>query len=366
MKKTYLTLCCILIASLSMAQITITNADLPVSGNNYLLSNGSTAQVVDFTTTGPNTTWDFSTLIPVSQDTDSYVSLLSLGSITYGFTFGFGANAANLVTAVDLFAGLPAGTLPISDLVSFFNKSSTSYKQVGLGAALAGIDIPFAFSNKDFVYNLPLNYGAMDSCLSGGSLNVPNTAYIQIDRSRVNHVDGWGSITTPYGTFNALRVRSVVNEFDSLYADTLGFGFGFPQPETIEYKWLANGKGVPVLQINTTVVFGIESVASIRYIDSLRPLGVNEMVNLSAFNVYPNPANQNSIITFELAKKSDVTLKLYALDGKQIAVIENKTLHQGTFNYYLKPEALKVNNGIYLLEVTIDGQKEFRKIVFAD
>lgn len=365
MKKSYLTLLSSFICSITLAQITITNNDLPVSGSDYLLSTGAT-QTVDFTTTGPNTTWDFSTLIPATQDTDSYFSLLSLGSITYGFSFGFGTNAANLVTNVDLFAGIPAGTLPISDLVAFYNKSSSTYKQVGLGAALSGLDIPFTFSNHDIVYNLPLNYGAMDSCNSGGSLNVPNTAYIEIQRSRVNHVDGWGTITTPYGTFNALRMRSVVNEFDTIFADTLGFGFGFPQPETIEYKWLANGKGVPVLQINTISTFGVETVSSIRYLDSLRPLGVQEIVNLSAFNVFPNPLNQNSVITFELSKKSDVTLTLYALDGKQLSVIENKTLNQGTFNYYLKPEALMVANGMYLLELVIDGKKGFKKVVFAD
>ena len=156
MKKSYLTLLSFFICSVAIAQITLTNADLPVSGSDYLLSNGAT-QTVDFTTTGPNTTWDFSTLIPATQDTDSYFSLLSLGSITYGFTFGFGANASNLVTNVDLFAGLPAGTLPISNLVAFYNKSSSTYKQVGLGAALSGLDIPFAFFYSCLSRLLPLH-----------------------------------------------------------------------------------------------------------------------------------------------------------------------------------------------------------------
>ena len=77
---------------------------------------------------------------------------------------------------------------------------------------------------KEIIFNFPIDYNDVDSCSSDGSLAIPSLGYFGLVRSRVNTVDGWGSITTPFGTFNALRVRSVVNEMDSIYVDSLGFG----------------------------------------------------------------------------------------------------------------------------------------------
>lgn len=364
MNKLYAVIILFLVGLTSKAQVTIVNTDLQNANDTFRVSNGNLFPAVDFTTTGPNSLWDFSTLNYSTQDVDSFLPLPT--SITYLLTFGFGTNSANIVQKSNTFAGIPGGTLPISNIINLYKKSSTVYKQVGNGATLTGLDIPMAFTNHDIIYHLPLHYNDQDSSNSDGSISIPNTAYFGFNRTRVNHVDGWGTLITPYGTFNALRMRSVVNEFDTLFADTLGFGFGFPQPEVVEYKWLVPGKGIPVLQINTTSTFGVETVSSIRYRDSIRYAGINEMVNLSSFNIAPNPANENSLISFELQKTADVTLTLYGVDGKKSAILENKRLLQGVHNYYLLPESLKLSNGVYILELLIDGRKNFKKVVFAD
>jgi gliding motility-associated-like protein len=95
-----------------------------------------------------------------------------------------------------------------------------------------------------------LNYGNIDSSNSGYANAVPGIGYFAKRQKRVNMVDGWGMLTTPYGTFNTLRVKSVITVTDSIYFDTLGFGFNLPLPTVYEFKWLAQGKKLPVLEID--------------------------------------------------------------------------------------------------------------------
>ena len=186
MKKLLLPLLSMFLWIQSFAQISITSSDLLTAGDTFRVSNASLIQPIDFVTTGANTNWDFSTLSAVTQELDSSFTLLSTGSLTYGFAFGFGTNAANILKRFDAFAGIPPGTFPIEDIFAFYNKSSSTFKQVGLGATMAGVDIPFTFSDHDFIYHFPIDFGDMDSCNSGGTVSVPATAFVGITLSLIH------------------------------------------------------------------------------------------------------------------------------------------------------------------------------------
>ena len=80
------------------------------------------------------------------------------------------------------------------------------------------------------IYKYPVNYGNVDSSASGYSVELPNFLYYGVERNRVNEVDGWGTLITPSGTYNVLRLKSTIEEHDSIYLDTLGFGYGFDVP----------------------------------------------------------------------------------------------------------------------------------------
>jgi hypothetical protein len=59
MKKVYSVLLSFLLPVLSSAQITITNADLPSSGDQIQFSQAAVTTPVDLTLTGANYLWDF-------------------------------------------------------------------------------------------------------------------------------------------------------------------------------------------------------------------------------------------------------------------------------------------------------------------
>jgi hypothetical protein len=60
------------LAATTSAQITITAADMPVVNDTLRSSAANPLTAIDITTTGTNTTWNYSTMVPVSQTVDAY------------------------------------------------------------------------------------------------------------------------------------------------------------------------------------------------------------------------------------------------------------------------------------------------------
>ena len=111
-------------------------------------------------------------------------------------------------------------------------------------------------------------------------------------KQRNTEVDGWGSITTPFGTYNAIRLHHVIAEVDSIYFDLLGTGTPFwiplTLPDTHVYEWWTNGEKEALLRIETSEVVGFEVVSSIEYRDNVIDFtGLEETTN--EVNIYPNP-----------------------------------------------------------------------------
>ena len=55
--------------------------------------------------------------------------------------------------------------------------------------------------------------------------------------------------------------------------DTIGLdsltGFTIPRPIEVQYKWMANGMKIPVLEVDATILASTEIVSNVAYQDSL-------------------------------------------------------------------------------------------------
>ena len=69
-------------------------------------------------------------------------------------------------------------------------------------------------------------------------------------------------------------------------------------------------------------------------------------------NVYPNPANQLTIINYQLTIKSNVTIKIYDVTGREVDElgIRNEELGINKINY----DAGKLKRGVYFVKLTSD------------
>lgn len=338
----------LLFAGSAFGQISITSADFHSAGDNILVSNESALTPVDIITTGANQTWDFSYLVAASQDTISFLDVASTGG-TYSLffaNFGFNPNRSNIATAFGNVPAIPGLPITITDPYSFYYKSATEYKQQGLGASISGFQTPIAFNNKDILYNFPIDYLDADSSDSDWNFSLPGLGYYGYTQKRVNNVDGWGSLITPYGTFSTLRVVTQIDGTDSVYLDTLGFGFTFPRPQAKEYKWFGTGQKIPLLQINTTNNFGTETVSGIIYRDSLRTTSIKD-VDAMAGTVFSFPNPSNDFIYIDCNKSAD-----YIITDVRAKVIMPIKLINGRNQISVK----ELPAGIYFIKSTEDGR----------
>ena len=269
-----ITLFSILLSLEIQAQITIGAAEMPHAGDELFRTKAAYNPFIDFATAGPAHNWDFTDLTASAQESTEYGTVSSTGlvySIAYADLF-FNPNRANHATdGVDI----PFNQmLPIEDPYTFYHRSSSEYKKVGYGANISGIPVPIIFEDHDVIYPLPLYYSQTNSSYSSYQIDVPTLAYYGYQQVRHLWVDGWGDITTPAGTFEVLRVVTRIEGRDSINVDQLSTGFAIDRPTTYEYKWLAQGLRVPVLQINTVEVFGVEVVTEIFFHDEERTITV--------------------------------------------------------------------------------------------
>lgn len=286
MKKLSLTISFILLGLIGFlqAQISIDQSDMPQNGDTIRTSITFNILQIDPVPTGENYNWDFSDIIPMEQRVDSFLNMSDV-SIVYQLFF---AGAANQVRTSG------RGVLPSGDeqnAYTFIDNNTNSYSVVGVGADYNEIPIPLKFDGEDVLFEFPLNYPDESSSYTSYDIDIPGVGYAEGWKDRTNIVDGWGSLTTPYGTFDVLRQRSEIIQYDSVYLDSLGYGIPINREYT-EYRWIAQDKGIPVLFVSDDFLG-----PQISYIDSARLItGETILYADQVPSIYPNPASQKFTI----------------------------------------------------------------------
>lgn len=280
MRHTTLLLALLFFCGTSNAQVTITQNDMPHAGDALVRTRAFPNPLLNYTNTGPNSTWNYTNLTALGQDTRDHATVGST-SIVYSVVYAdifLNPNRANHVTeGVDIpFYEL----LPIENPYTFYFRSSSVYRKVGYGAEVAGIPLPITMDQQDVIYQLPLNFGNTSTSNSAYDVDVPELAYYGYRQVRNNVVDGWGTVNTPAGSFNALRVKTTIAGRDTIQVDLLSLGFAIERPVITEYKWLSPGFRVPVLQINTVNILGVEAITEVFFFDEERSLTVDQPLAL--------------------------------------------------------------------------------------
>jgi len=238
--------------------------------------------------------------------------------------------------------------LPI--YVNAYSKNrANSITSVGLTVVVEGTEIPFKSDTIETRYKFPLNFN--DTYYSRGysrlDMNpVYNGVWIQY-RQRNSTVDGWGSITTPFGSFNVLRVDHFITEQDSLIFEIQGFpvAIELPIPDSHEYEWIAIGEKEPILRITTSIIQGTEQVTDIEYRDVNLSASLEELSN--QFIIYPNPS-ENVISIRELT--GDANFSVFSANGQIVLsgpishsenTIDISFLEAGTYTIVLNSQGTR-------------------------
>ena len=352
-----------LISSALSAQITISSSDMPNAGDSILISVTNSVGSIDPTLTGASYSWDYSTLTPNLQRYEKFDNPLTFPSpfnlIFNIFNTSYGRDN-NTITSI------PIPGLTFDAAYDFIKESSSKLRQIGAGYTINGTPLPFLYSSDDVIYRFPMNYLNTDSCDYQFGLPIPTIGYYGQTGHRVNVVDGWGALTTPYGTFNALRIKSTVAAVDTI--NIFGFGTNIPRPLRYEYKWLAAAKEIPVLEVDANDIGGIVTVTNVQYIDSIIPgvpmLGIaeNSAANFNS-SVFPNPFVDNMTVQYNLTEKTHLMMIITDIFGKTVAEVVNETQSAGAHQQLVNVTDLGLSSGVYFFIIQTDSAREVHKIV---
>ncbi|MDO7847115.1 T9SS type A sorting domain-containing protein [Hymenobacter sp. M29] len=326
---------------------------------------------------GANQTWNYAGLVPTSQRVETYLPLATVTatSVLYAFTFGplFGGVNQATVAGQKPLPLAASGVLPITDTYEFYKLSTAAaaqqdFRSVGFGGTLAGTAVPVTYASQaqqDIIYRFPLSFAsAADS--SNSYFTTPAAAaavgYLSQKRKRVNKPDAWGTLTTPFGTFQTVRVVTRLQDHDSISVG--GISQGFDVPVTREYKWLAKTQHVPLLTITTTLIAGQETITGVEYRDIYRRivrLATRDAATDAALSAYPNPSAVGSPLTLSLpAGSGPLTVSATDLVGRQLF---RRSFNNSAGELTLGAEAFGIFRGVALLTVTTARGTATRRVV---
>ena len=169
--------------------------------------------------------------------------------------------------------------------------------------------------------------------------------------------------------------------YEEDYPDEIGVQNG----STLCMKYL-NGKGAGVQFIGNFensekyggliyLAFPLETTAddtdfnqvikkSVAYYNS-KPVAVNEKsTSLLTFTLnqnYPNPFNPSTTIEYSIPKVTNVSVTVYDILGKEVAILVNK--RQTCGNYKIQFNASNLPTGIYLYKITAGGFVDIKKML---
>lgn len=348
------------------AQVSITATDFANAGDTARMSVAVWNPLLDYKTTGANHTWDFSELEWQSQYVDSFRNPTFTHPF-YAFTFSnlpINPYQSNIAIKQDnLLTSIPIINTIFTEPYSFYLKNNSYYRQKGIGMKVSGIATSVPFSKPDTLYHFPIEFGNSDSSQSAYTVKIPQLGSYTHKQKRVNEVDGWGTLTTPYGTFDVVRVRTEIRGTDSLHIDSLSFGFAVQNDIVREYKWIGKNEKEPLLQIFTQAGFfgqiqTFEFVTKIIYRDSARflPTGLSGVLSSTDMQIYPNPANNVVYIqTNDIAPNAQC--QVYDLQGRLLyeASIERNSIQIiGTAAW---------QKGLYVVQLSANGQTVQKKLL---
>lgn len=342
------------------AQVSITASNMPVSGDTCRYSTANVSAIGNYSATGTNFVWSFS-MTPTGQEIRKFQAS---AQTPYFFYFLFPKYGEKILDSLPI-PNIPGNPISIRNIYSFYKKVTTpsSFNSEGLGLTMSGIPIGATYSDEDELYKFPLAYGNRDSTTF--KLSTPSNTMIPFTYKkqgyRITEADGWGTITTPYGTAPCLRVVTTQYSMDTITISALPVGFnkfGFPNYMR-SYQWLTTGEKIPYLEVMGNVVAGNFTPTQVRYRDRARVITtIPEEAFSPLIAVFPNPATDELTIT--TVQQEALSIEITDLKGKVVKQLLSKEGHGAVDQHKIQVSDLA--KGLYILTVSGKTGRQSLKI----
>lgn len=336
-RKLLLTLFLITSAS-NFAQITINASDI-IGFGEFVERTTDTLPAIAHGPSGVNQTWNFGTLLN-AHTTES---------------FGFGAAA--------WYAGdseFPDANLALNDPASnstvFFRKTIDALDVMGVYGDLFGTgnDEALVFDPFDRLISFPSTYQTeffntynTDLTLDGTAFGV-DSVVANSTTDKTSNFDAWGTLTTPFGTFDV--IRQYVYESSTTEINAYAFGISVfnetQEEETHTYYFWTDNSSVryavleytydPITDVVTQAIW--QSAAPVLSLEE-------EGLPVSSLNVFPNPTSEA------------LTIEVDGLGTHNFEIVDGvgRTVLYGNIEGNITAISVAaMENGIYTVRLTND------------
>ncbi len=93
----------------------------------------------------------------------------------------------------------------------------------------------------------------------------------------------------------------------------------------------------------------------------ITPISSNAPIKFALMQNYPNPFNPSTRIRFDIAKSSNVTLKIYDASGKEVLKVTDAFMNAGSYSF--EWNASRFASGIYFYKLTAGGFTDVKKMI---
>ena len=292
------------------AQISYLSSNYAAIGDSVHLSQMSTGlNSFNFDTTGGNFQWDYSGLSLASQSDLKHTDPSNSGyknawCLSKALLLGCNTQYANFTNLAEQgLDSLSTGGVTFKNIVHHYELKTDvlTYKMFGATIQKGDLPItlPISYDNPDSLLQFPISYQDKDSNtfayqidLTGYGISFKNV----VTGKRVNEVEGWGTLVTPYKTYqNVLKVKTWVYKSDSLYTAQGSTG---KVDTLLSYSWYDPTVTVPVLRAEGQIVAGKKVITKVAYQDSLRCITPSGLFTYSPLVPYYDTTSFSSDISF--------------------------------------------------------------------
>jgi hypothetical protein len=281
-----------------------------------------------------------------------------------------GVSGANITWVLDhLSTGSPITSSAVDPTTTpntnFFTSSNVALNSMGgyqylissassliqLGASASG---QIQINNPGINYfNYPFSYNSVCSTTNFSGTHVQGT----FTGSSVTTGDAYGSLILDGQVFSDVLRVQVVQDIDYDYTN-----IGHIIYHNVTYSWYDGNHNYPIMQIITSHFDGLSSGNNKSVTVASFVTGKSEIISpVSFLNLSPNPARENSNISFSLMKSSEVMIKIYNCLGEVVYIKNLGYFFPGSFK-----EAMDLTNfekGFYSIYFITDDIQISKKLI---
>ncbi|GAB4175014.1 MAG: hypothetical protein Kow00108_10120 [Calditrichia bacterium] len=349
----------LILGGLLHAQITINSSHVPSTPgtvyHRYNVSDSVSLEgniPVNVGNSGPNESWSFS----VSE-----------------FSGGI-----NITTEVKSVASTPfASEFPNADfawstefgegniLHEFYILTSAEFASVGYAAETNSGNYVSTLEVPERALQFPTQYQDEWRASSKDSVDYGDGLYIVTERNVRNRIDAWGTITVPAGTYDCLRLKESEEVNTRTYFD--GVLVLNEVENSVSYIWLGQEDFLlAIIELSGTVSDeGPTTAYSVDLLVNSTVLNTDAGENIaSKFQLhqnYPNPFNPTTLIQYDLAESSQITLQVYNSAGQLVKTLVDGYKSQGSHQILFDSNGLP--SGLYYYQLQSGGQNITKKMI---